>query len=92
MRVVLAWCVAAAVFLSAAAANGAAIYWNLFNIEGESSVNATYITYTTPADMLNDTNRTGNFDHDGSVAGQNVVGSGATIARDPIPVPEPAAG
>jgi hypothetical protein len=54
-------------------------YWNVFNIEGESSVDAAFATYDTLSDMLNDVNRTGTFVADGSVLfGSNIVGSGPT--------------
>ena len=49
-----------------------AAYWNLFNFEGESVASAVYVTYDTLADMLADTNRTGNA-NPGSAA-NNVVG------------------
>jgi hypothetical protein len=56
----------------------ATVYYNLFNIEGESDVSASFVTYATLADMLNDENRTSVVDPDGSVlAAANVVGSGA---------------
>ncbi len=58
-------------------------YWSLFNIEGESSLTASYVTYRTLDDMLRDTNRTGIFDPNATGFGRNVVGSGATI----IPLP-----
>ncbi|MCL4799992.1 MAG: PEP-CTERM sorting domain-containing protein, partial [Burkholderiales bacterium] len=51
------------------------IYWNVFNIEGESEVGADIVTYASLADMLGDVNRTGVFTLDG--AGANVVGSGS---------------
>jgi hypothetical protein len=58
-------------------------YWNLFNIEGESAVDAAFVTYATLNDMLNDTNRTGLFIADGSVLfGVNIVGTGAEIVRN----------
>ena len=65
-------------------------YWNLFNIEGESVQNSIYITYNTLADMLTDSNRTGNFTPDttGNSA-RNVVGSGSTLWVMPGAVPEP---
>jgi hypothetical protein len=64
-------------------------YWNVFNVEGENSLNAAIATYATLADMLNDTNRTDTFIPDGSVLfGQNIVGSGADIlAQTEIPEP-----
>jgi len=66
-------------------------YWNVFNIEGETSVGADIVTYDTLADMLSDSNRLsvntlGGF-------GANIVGSGAfnfdAPLPDPLPVPEP---
>ncbi|WP_375691324.1 VPLPA-CTERM sorting domain-containing protein [Pseudooceanicola sp. LIPI14-2-Ac024] len=64
-------------------------YWSLFNVEGESSIGADYVTYGSLADMLADSNRLsvntlGGF-------GRNIVGSGAFVTRDePNPVPLPA--
>ncbi len=64
-------------------------YWNLFNIEGESTASAAFVTYTTLEDMLNDENRLGVFFPDGSVlAGQNIVGTGAFVVPD-LPPPPP---
>jgi len=65
-------------------------YWNLFNIEGESSFPASFITYNTLTDMLNDTNRIGVFTPTGTspAAAANIVGSGADIAQITA-VPEP---
>jgi len=52
-------------------------YWNLFNIEGESDLDAAFVTYATLADMLNDENRTGLYVPDGSgIFGVNIVGGG----------------
>jgi len=59
-------------------------YWSLFNVEGESSIPADYVTYDTLADMLGDTNRTGVYTRGG--AGVNIVGSGA-IVLSPVPIP-----
>lgn len=65
-----------------------AAYWNVFNFEGENQLASVIVTYATLTDMLNDTNRTGNF-NPGNAA-NNVVGTGADIlGRPPIPVPEP---
>jgi hypothetical protein len=67
-------------------------YWNLFNIEGESSLSSVYITYASLLDMLNDDDRTGSFIPDNSGgAAENVVGSGAwvSITAPPNDVPEP---
>jgi hypothetical protein len=58
------------------AANAA--YWSLFNIEGEGSVSAEYVTYTILADMLGDTNRTGVFVPNAAGVGRNIVGSGSS--------------
>ena len=59
-------------------ANAAPIYWNLFNLEGESRADAIYVTYDTLDDMLNDTNRTGEYVPDNTgFSAQNVVGSGS---------------
>lgn len=52
-------------------------YWNIFNIEGESSSNARYVYYANLGDMLLDINRTGVFTPSGGAAGDNVVGSGS---------------
>jgi hypothetical protein len=73
----------------------AAVYYNLFNIEGENTADAAFVTYATLADMLNDENRTGLFFPDGSViAGRNIVGTGAFLVPDgpppPVGVPLPA--
>jgi hypothetical protein len=67
-------------------------YWNLFNLEGENSLSADFVTYATLADMLNDENRTGSFRADGNAPfGANIVGTGAFIEADtPHPVPLPA--
>jgi hypothetical protein len=65
----------------------------LFNLEGESSASAIYVTYGSLADMLTDSNRTGQFVPDNTgPAAANVVGSGAFIdfASPPPGVPEPA--
>jgi hypothetical protein len=66
-------------------------YWNLFNIEGESSLNSDFVTYNTLEDMLHDTNRT-SVVAPGSGFGRNIVGSGASIIADTPPmqsIPEP---
>ena len=64
-----------------------ATYWSLFNIEGESSISADYVTYSSLTDMLNDTNRLGVFDPGPS--GRNIVGSGSDEMLV-TGVPEPA--
>jgi len=92
MRAALKLCVVAAFSLFTASASAAAVYWNLFNFEDESTAPAVYVTYATRADMLADENRTGTFIPDGFGAARNVVGGGAYFVRDPVPVPEPAMG
>ena len=52
-------------------------YWNVFNIEGESSISASIVTYPSLPDMLADANRTGNFTPNPSGFGANIVGSGS---------------
>jgi hypothetical protein len=54
-------------------------YWNVFNIEGESTVPADIVTYSSLGGMLTDTNRTGTFTLSGF--GRNIVGSGAAFSR-----------
>ncbi len=66
-------------------------YWNVFNIEGESSVTAGIVTYGSLSDMLHDTNRLQDVSPNSQGFGRNVVGSGS----DNFPtaagaVPEPA--
>ena len=69
------------------------LYWNLFNIEGENSIDAAFVTYASLEDMLTDSNRLGQFtpDFTGNAA-QNVVGTGASVilTLPPTPIPEPA--
>jgi PEP-CTERM motif len=66
-----------------------ATYWNVFNIEGESSITADIVTYATLMDMLTDTNRTGVTSPNSVGFGRNVVGSGASIVTPGQPIPEP---
>ena len=66
-----------------------ATYWSLFNIEGESSLTAQYVTYATLTDMLGDTNRLGVFDPTGGSAGTNIVGSGSDEMGKGATIPEP---
>ena len=67
-------------------------YWNVFNIEGESSLTADIVTYASLADMLVDTNRTGVFRPNTPGFGRNVVGGGSDLLPviTPGAVPEPA--
>jgi hypothetical protein len=78
-------CLLAAVLaLSASLAH--ATYWNVFNIEGESTEAAHIVTYG----MLADTNRVGDFTM--SSFGRNIVGSGSDVLAGGGPtgsVPEP---
>lgn len=63
-----------------------ATYWSLFNIEGEDTLSARYVTYATLDDMLGDTNRLDVFEPNPTGFGRNIVGSGS----DSFPaVPEP---
>ena len=66
------------------------IYWNLFNVEGDSSQSAQFRTYTTLADMLSNTNGTnGPFPLTGG-GDNNIIGTGAMILTGtPNPIPEP---
>jgi hypothetical protein len=75
-----------AILLSPMAANADPIYWNVFNIEGESSQAAHIVTYSSLLDMLADSNRTS--DNTMSGFGRNIVGSGASFSRA-VSVPEP---
>ena len=54
-----------------------AAYWSLFNIEGESSLSAQYVTYGSLGDMLADSNRLGVFTPNPAGFGVNIVGSGS---------------
>jgi hypothetical protein len=67
--------IAAAAMLPASVANAA--YWNVFNVEGESTLTAQIVTYATLNDMLTDANRVGVFDPINGFAGRNIVGSGS---------------
>ena len=69
-------------------------YWNVFNIEGESSASAGFVTYSSLMDMLLDQNRVSTVFPNGPGSSENnIVGSGATLVdmggTDPNPVPEP---
>ena len=65
-------------FGASSTAQATPIYWSLFNIEGESSVAADYVTYATLDDMLTDSNRTGVFNPNTvGNSSRNVVGSGS---------------
>jgi hypothetical protein len=78
-------------FLTAAggaAGAATATYWNLFNVEGESTAPAQFVTYGSLADMLLDANRLEVFTPGGFFA-RNIVGTGASIAAAPAPPPIP---
>lgn len=62
-------------------------YWNVFNIEGKSSVGADIVTYASLTDMLMDSNRLSVDTLSGF--GRNVVGSGAFNIDSRVAVPEP---
>jgi len=82
------------VLMAMDARSAQATYWNVFNIEGESSVSAAIVTYGTLGDMLADTGRTGVFVPDPLGFGPNIVGSGSDVRRvtdpDTTVTPEPA--
>jgi hypothetical protein len=65
-------------------------YWSLFNVEGESSLSAQYVTYAALGDMLADSNRFGVFTPNPGGFGVNIVGSGSDEMRATNSVPEPA--
>ena len=50
-------------------------YWNVFNIENETSIDADIVTYASLTDMFLDTNRTGTFSP--GIFAENIVGSGS---------------
>jgi hypothetical protein len=55
-----------------------AAYWNVFNIEGESSSSANILTFDTVTDMLNGTNYTGIYNPSaGGLFGRNVIDAGS---------------
>ena len=92
---VLGFVIASLIAFPSSPANAAAVYWNLFNLEGESSFSSVFATYGTLNDMLNDTNRLASYSPIGTdlVASRNVVGTGAFFVPDPVtPVPLPASG
>ncbi len=71
------WIALVAMMLVAAQVEGASVYWNVFNEEGESSASAVIVTYGSLSDMLTDANRTG-FGVPNPVGfGRNIVGSGS---------------
>ncbi|WP_132537958.1 PEP-CTERM sorting domain-containing protein [Plasticicumulans lactativorans] len=53
------------------------MYWNVFNIEGESALSAQIVTYAGLNDMLTDTNRLGVFTPNPGGFGTNIVDSGS---------------
>jgi hypothetical protein len=57
--------------------SGYAAYWNVFNLEGESSISAEFVTYATLSDMLHDTNRTGDVAPSQPFVDANIVDSGS---------------
>lgn len=65
-----------------------AAYWNVFNIESESSISAQIVTYATLADMLGDVNRTGVFTPNPLGFGVNIVGGGSdAVLINGVPEP-----
>jgi hypothetical protein len=83
--------VAVGLLLGTSPAQAGPVYWSLFNIEGENSLTANYVTYATLTDMLGDTNRLGVFVPDSVGFGRNIVGSGASVMGSVV-VPEPTTG
>lgn len=61
----------------------------MFNVEGESSLSAQYVTYAALGDMLADSNRLSVFTPNPSVFGVNIVGLGSDEMRATKPAPEP---
>jgi len=70
-------CGLAALALACGAGPLQAAYWNVFNIEGESTLSSNIGTYAALMDMLSDTNRTGVFEPNPLGFGVNIVGSGS---------------
>lgn len=68
---------AAVASIGTARVEASPIYWSLFNVEGESSLTAQYVTYASLPDMLVDQNRLGVFDPNTNGVGRNIVGSGS---------------
>jgi hypothetical protein len=64
----------AAALLIAGSPPAMATYWNVFNVEGESTLSAQIVTYASLADMLGDVNRTGVFTPNPLGFGVNIVG------------------
>ena len=67
---------AALLCLLAPAASAKAVYWSLFNEEGDTDSFAAWATYDTMADMMADQNRTGEPVIK-TPASRNIVGTGA---------------
>ena len=82
--------VAAVGLFAGGVAQAAPVYWNVFNVELESSLGAQFVTYGSLADMLLDRNRVGVFSPDGlGSSEQNIVGSGAFVSAGLVAVPAP---
>lgn len=70
-------------------------YWNVFNIEGESSIGADIVWYGTFEDMLSDDNRlgVGQTDAFGGGFNTNIIGAGGFIMDstpvNPVPISIP---
>ncbi len=74
---VLALAAAAALAWTTNGSAASAVYWNVFNVEGESDLSADIVTYGALGDMLADQNRTGVFTPNPLGFGTNIVGSGS---------------
>ena len=71
--------IASVIVFSPVPAKAAAVYWNLYNLEGESSSTAVFATYATLDDMLMATNELATYTPLGAgvTASRNVVGTGS---------------
>lgn len=52
-------------------------YWNVFNIEDETTQGSRIVTYSSLFDMISDINRIAVFNPDGGGVAENIVGSGS---------------
>ncbi len=58
-------------------------YWNVFNVEGESTLTATIATYGNLFNMLTDNNRLATYAPNGGGDGRDIVGGGASVPLPP---------
>ncbi len=78
---VLALTAAAALAWTTNGSAASAVYWNVFNVEGESALSADIVTYGALGDMLADQNRTGVSTRTRSGSGPTSWGPGRTGRR-----------